>query len=56
MPVCVRKEEVIGVDRVLVYGSLYQSHSEHARVEVQVLLRVARYRRDMMNSKYRIAH
>ena len=43
-------KEVIRVRRILIHTLLHQAHAEHAGVEVEILLRVAGDRRDVMNA------
>ena len=50
MPFRVGIEEMVGSGIVLVDAPLDETHSEHAGVEIQVLLRRPRDRRDVMQS------
>ena len=50
VPFGVRIEQVVGAGIVLVDAPLDQPHAEHAGVEIQVLLRRPRDRRDVMKS------
>ena len=50
MPLGIGVEEVIGAGIVLVDALLHQPHAEHARIEVEVLLRGARDGRDVVQA------
>ena len=50
----VRVEQVIGAGIVLIDALLDEAHAEHARIEVEIFLRRARYGGDVMKTVHAI--
>ena len=50
-PFCIRVEQMVGTDVILVNGLFDQAHSEYLRVKMKVCRRISRNSGDVMNSE-----